>query len=61
MTSTARPLTLPEAADFLRISRRTLQRQVAAGRIRVLHPSPGRTVIEERELNAYLAAIRRAA
>lgn len=60
--SPARPLlTKAEAADRLRVSPRTLDRLISAGRIRVVHPSPGRTVIEERELNAYLAAIRRAA
>jgi len=54
-------VTLPEAAAQLRLSRRTLDRLIKKGRIRVVHPSPGRTAIEERELNAYLAAIRRAA
>lgn len=58
---TDRPLTLDEAAAQLRLSRRTVERLVRAGRIRVVHPSPGRTVIEVRELDAYLAAIRRAA
>lgn len=54
-------LTLDQVAERLTLSRRTVERLVAAGRIRVLHPSPGRIVVEERELNAYLAAIRRAA
>lgn len=54
-------LTFKEAGDRLRVSRRTVERLVRAGRIRAVHPSPGRVAIEERELNAYLAAIRRAA
>ncbi len=54
-------LTLPEAAQRLRVSRRTVERLIAAGRIRVLHPTPGRTVIAEREIEAYLAWLRRAA
>lgn len=56
-----RPLTKPEAADRIRVSVRTLDRLIAAGRIRVIHPSPGRTVIEERELDAYLAHLRKVA
>lgn len=54
-------MTLPEAAALLRVSRRTLERLIRAGRIRVVHPSPGRTAIEARELDAYIAAIRKAA
>ncbi len=54
-------LTLDEAAGRLRVSRRTVERLVARGRIRAVHPSPGRTAIEQRELEAYIATIRRAA
>lgn len=54
-------LTLSEVAERLRVSRRTVERLVASGRIRVIHPSPGRVLVEERELAAYLAALRRAA
>lgn len=54
-------LTLPEVAESLRVSRRTLERLIAKGRIRVVHPSPGRTMVEARELNAYRAHIRDAA
>jgi len=54
-------LTLDDAAKLLTVSRRTLERLIRAGRIRAVHPSPGRVAIEDRELAAYLAAIRRAA
>lgn len=54
-------LTIDEAAASLRVSRRTLYRLIAAGRIRVIHPSPGRTLVERRELEAYVAACRRVA
>lgn len=54
-------LTLAEVALELRLSRRTVERLIAAGRIRVVHPSPGRVLVERREVDAYLAAIRRAA
>lgn len=54
-------LTLAEVAAELRVSRRTVERLIGAGRIRVLHPSPGRVVVERREVDAYLAALRRAA
>lgn len=54
-------LTTAEVAARLRVSRRTVERLIAAGRLRVLRTSPGRVVIEERELDAYLAAQRRAA
>jgi excisionase family DNA binding protein len=56
-------LTLEDAADALRLSRRTVERLVAAGRLRVVHPSPGRTCITRRELEAYIASLegRRAA
>lgn len=52
---------LEEAAKALGISKRTLERLVAAGRIRVIRPSPGRVAIEERELDAYIKSLRRAA
>ncbi len=54
-------LTVDEAAAALTVSRATLYRLIAKGRIRVLHPTPGRTVIEEREVENYLARLRRAA
>lgn len=54
-------LTLPEVADRLRVSRRTVERLIARGRIRVVHPSEGRTCVEEREVEAYQAWLRRAA
>jgi excisionase family DNA binding protein len=54
-------LTLDEVAQALRVSRRSVERLVRAGRIRVLHPVPGRTLVERRELEAYVAGARRAA
>jgi excisionase family DNA binding protein len=54
-------LTLPEAAVCLRVSRATLFRLIASKEIRTLHPSKGRTVIDEREIENYLARLRRTA
>lgn len=54
-------LTIDEAAAILRVSRRTVYRLIGAGRIRVIHPTPGRTLVERREIEAYLAWCRRAA
>lgn len=54
-------LTLDEVAAALRVSRRTVERLRKQGRIRAVHPSPGRTAVERRELEAYIATIRRAA
>ena len=54
-------LTLSEVAELLRVSRRSVERLVRAGRIRVVHPVPGRTLVERREVDAYLASLRRAA
>jgi excisionase family DNA binding protein len=54
-------LTLPEVAAQLRVSRRSVERLVRAGRIRVVRPVPGRTLVERRELDAYCAALRRVA
>ena len=56
-----RLLSLDEVAQRLSLSRRTVERLQAKGWIRVVHPSPGRTCVEEREVEAYLARIRRAA
>jgi excisionase family DNA binding protein len=54
-------LTLDEVAESLRVSRRSVERLVRAGRIRVVHPVPRRTLIEQRELEAYRASLRRVA
>jgi excisionase family DNA binding protein len=56
-------LTETEAAAVLRLSTRSVRRLIAAGRLRVVHPVPGRTLITRRELDAYLAHLegRRAA
>lgn len=54
-------LTLDEVALALRVSRRSVERLVRAGRLRVLHPVPGRTLVERSELDAYRASLRRAA
>jgi excisionase family DNA binding protein len=51
-------LTLTEAAERLRISRRTLERLVRAGRIRVV-PIGSRRLVTERELEAFVAAQQR--
>ena len=54
-------LTLPEAAEALRISVRTVQRLIASGQLRPIHIGR-RTLITEQECEAYLsAAYRRAA
>lgn len=56
-----RLLTLPEVADVLRVSVRTVQRLVASGQLRPTHVGR-RTLFEEREVEAYrAAAYRRAA
>ena len=53
-------LTLTEAAARLRVSVRTVQRLIAAGEIRPTHIGR-RTLISEKEVEAYLsAAFRRA-
>ncbi len=54
-------LTLGEVAERLRVSRRSVERLVRAGRLRVIHPVPGRTCVEARELEAYRAHLRNAA
>lgn len=51
-------LTLDEVADKLRVSRRTVERLIAAGRIRPTRIG-ARTLITERELEAYVAAASR--
>jgi excisionase family DNA binding protein len=48
-------LTIDEVAGTLRVSRRTVERLIHDGRLRVVRPSPGRVAITERELRAYLA------
>jgi excisionase family DNA binding protein len=52
-------LTVDEAAARLRISRRSFYRLVDAGRIRVIHPTPGRTMVTQRELDAFVASLER--
>jgi len=47
--------TLTEAADYLHVSKRTLERFIAAGYIRVIKIGR-RTLISERELEAFVAA-----
>lgn len=49
--------TLDEFAVILRVSRRTVQRLVSEGKVRVVHPSPRRTCVTDREVKAYLAYI----
>ncbi len=50
-------LTVREAALRLRISRSTLYELINAGRIRTVHPTPGRTLITERVLDAFIASL----
>lgn len=52
--------TLDEVAGRLRVSTRTVRREIAAGRIRTIHVGR-RPLVEERELDAYVAAQRRVA
>ena len=47
--------TLSEVADLLRVSPRTVRRLVAAGQIRVVKVGR-RSLVTERELDAYVAA-----
>lgn len=54
-------LTLDDVAKRLTVSRRTVERLIKAGRIRTIPVSPGRKAIDAREVDAYLAAQRRAA
>jgi excisionase family DNA binding protein len=63
MTDPGRLYTLDEAAAELQVSRRTVEREVKAGRIRVIRIGPARRLVRvaDRELKAYLAAAFRAA
>ena len=54
-------LTLDEVAARLRVSRRTVERLVRAGRIRALRISERRIAVEAREVDAFVAAARKAA
>lgn len=54
-------LTVPEACRELRVSRATLYRLKNEGRIRFVHPRPGRTCVEMRSIEAYRAWMRKAA
>lgn len=49
--------TVDEVAEKLRVSRRTVERLVAAGRIRVVRVGR-RTLVTDRELEAYIASLR---
>jgi excisionase family DNA binding protein len=48
-------LTVPEAADRLRVSRRTLERLIAAREVRPVRIGR-RVLVSEREVEVYLAA-----
>lgn len=52
-------LTVDEAAKRLRVSRATFYRLVSDGRIRVVHPTPRRTLVTTRELDAYVSSLER--
>jgi excisionase family DNA binding protein len=49
--------TLVEVAEKLRVSRRTVERLVAAGRIRVIRIGR-RVLVTDRELEAFIASLR---
>jgi excisionase family DNA binding protein len=51
-------LTVPEVADRLRVSRRTVERLISAGNLRTLHVGR-RTLVTSRELAAFVAASER--
>lgn len=51
-------LTLDEVADRLRVSRRTVERLIASGQIRPTRVG-SRTLVSDRELEAYVAAASR--
>jgi len=53
-------LTPDEVAAQLKVSRRTIERLVRAGRLRPLHIGRS-TRFEQREIDAYVASLRRAA
>lgn len=55
-----RLLTIPEVAERLRVSTRTVRRFIASGQLRVLKVGR-RTLITEREVDAFLAAAARRA
>jgi integrase len=48
-------LSLPEVADRLRVSRRTVENLIAAGELRALRPTPGRVAVSTREVDVYIA------
>jgi excisionase family DNA binding protein len=52
-----RLLSLSEVAGALGVSRRSVERLTAAGRIRTVYPVPGRVMVTERELAAYVASL----
>ena len=52
-------LTLNQAAAELTVSRRTVERLVREGRIRVVYISPGCPRVTHKELDAYMASIER--
>lgn len=54
MTTLPQLLTVNEVAVQLRVSRRTVYREISEGRLRVFHVR-GKTLVELREVMAYLA------
>ncbi len=48
-------LTVPEVAERLRVSRRSVEQLIAAGELRATRPTPRRTAVPVREVDAYLA------
>lgn len=56
---TERPLSIGEAAEAMNVSRRTVWRLIHDGRVRTLRIR-GRTLIEQREIDAFLKSARAA-
>jgi excisionase family DNA binding protein len=52
-------VTVDEAAARLRISRRSVYRLIGEGKLRPVHPTPGRTLLTSREVDAYIASLDR--
>ncbi len=50
-------LTIEETAQRLRISKRSVQTLIAQGRLRAVHPVPGRTLVPEKEVDVYIASL----
>lgn len=52
-------LTVAEAAVRLRISVRSTWTLIRSGRLRTVHPVPGRTLLAVKEVEAFMASVER--